>query len=288
MSISSSAVLIELNVSTWGASKLDRDVADGVNRNNNASNDASKVYKNLAAGTSVVNDISKYAARIRLYHNEMTLPWSNKGARILPVASVLEYKQNMNNFRTQYEAMCNKLYNEYANLVANAQQNLGALYKASDYPDVEDIKSKYGLKLVFSPLPEAGDFRLDTANADMAELREEMAASYEADFQDRLAKAVREPWDRLHDELTALSTKLHDVDGDESKKRYHDSLLTNPQQLCSLLTKLNITGDPQLEAARRELERALVGVEIDDIKEYGHVRSDVKSKVDAIIGKFNW
>ena len=82
MSISSSAVLIELNVSTWGASKLDRDVADGVNRNNNASNDASKVYKNLAAGTSVVNDISKYAARIRLYHNEMTLPWSNKGARI--------------------------------------------------------------------------------------------------------------------------------------------------------------------------------------------------------------
>ncbi len=29
MSISSSAVLVELNVSTWGASKLDRDVADG-------------------------------------------------------------------------------------------------------------------------------------------------------------------------------------------------------------------------------------------------------------------
>jgi hypothetical protein len=137
-------------------------------------------------------------------------------------------------------------------------------------------------------LPEAGDFRLDTANEDMAMLREEMAASYEADFQDRLAKAVREPWDRLHAELTALSTKLHDVDGEDTKKRYHDSLLTNPQQLCSLLTKLNITGDPQLEAARRELERALVGVDIDAIKEYGHVRSDVKSKVDAIIGKFNW
>jgi predicted DNA-binding protein YlxM (UPF0122 family) len=288
MSISSSAVLVELNVSTWGASKLDRDVADGVNRNNNASNDASKVYKNLAAGTTLVNDISKYAARIRLYHNEMTLPWSNKGARILPVASVLEYKQNMNQFRTQYEAMCNNLYTQYANLVSTAQANLGALYKASDYPDVEDIKSKYGLRLVFSPLPEAGDFRLDTANEDMAALREEMAASYEADFQDRLAKAVREPWDRLHDELRALSNKLHDVEGDETKKRYHDSLITNPQQLCSLLTKLNITNDPQLEEARRDLERALVGVEIEDIKEYGHVRSDVKAKVDAIIGKFNW
>ena len=51
MGISSSAVLVELNVSAWGASKLDRSVTDAVNANNNASADASKVYKNLVAGT---------------------------------------------------------------------------------------------------------------------------------------------------------------------------------------------------------------------------------------------
>jgi len=32
----------------------------------------------------------------------------------------------------------------------------------------------------------------------------------------------------------------------------------------------------------------LIGVDIEDIKEYEHVRSDVKSKVDAIIEKFDW
>ena len=286
MSISSSAVLVELNVSTWGASKLDRDVADSVNISNNAAADASKVYKNLMAGTSLVSDISKYAARIRLYHNEMTLPWSNKGARILPVKMVLDYKAQMNQFRTTYDSMCNKLYNEYTNLIHTAQQNLGALYKASDYPDIEDVKAKYGMRLVFSPLPEAGDFRLDAASDDLRELRAEMEQSYQQDFDDRVGKAVREAWDRLHDELQALSNKLKDED--DTKKRYHDSLLENPQRLCTLLTKLNITNDPQLEQARRDLERALVGVDIEDIKDHAGVRSDVKAQVDDILKKFDW
>lgn len=283
MGIANSAVLVELNVSNWGASKIDRDVSDSVNNNNNASRDASKVYKNLAAGTTLCTDISKYAARIRLYHNEMTLPWAAKGARILPVKLVLDYKQEMNQFRTTYDSMCNQLYADYTNIIAQAQQSLGALYKADDYPSLDEIKAKYGFRLVFSPLPEAGDFRLDVANDDLKELQE----SYEADFQDRLAKAVREPWDRLYEELQALSKKLA-TEGEDVKKRYHDSLLENPQQLCRLLTSMNITNDPKLEEARRDLERALLGVEMTDIKEYQHVREDIKAQVDTIIAKFEW
>jgi hypothetical protein len=100
---------------------------------------------------------------------------------------------------------------------------------------------------------------------------------------------VREPWDRLYEELTGLSEKLTEREGDdEKKKRYHDSLIDNPQNLCALLTKLNVTNDPKLEEARRSLERALIGVDIDDIKEYEQVRSDVKTKVDAILEKFDW
>ena len=285
MGISSSAVLVELNVSAWGASKLDRSVTDAVNANNNASSDASKVYKNLVAGTSLVSDLSKYAARIRLYHNTATLPWASKGARLLPTSMMLEYKTQINTMRATYEAMCNKFYAEYANVVQQAQNNLKGMYKYSDYPSLNDVMTKYSVHVVFSPLPEAGDFRLDVANEDLKELAE----SYESDFNSRLAKAVREPWDRLYEELTGLSEKLTEREGDdEKKKRYHDSLIDNTQNLCALLTKLNVTNDPKLEEARRALERALIGVDIDDIKEYEQVRSDVKTKVDAILDKFDW
>lgn len=285
MGISASAILVELNVSNWGASKLDRNVTDTVNASHNAARDASKVYKNLVAGSSLCSDIAKYAARIRLYHNEMTLPWSNKGARLLPVKLMLEYKQHITNMRIAYEAMCNSFYAQYPTIVANARNNLQAMFKAEDYPTLDEVKEKFGFNLVFAPLPESGDFRLDVANDDLKDLQD----SYEADFNSRLAEAVRTPWEKLFKELQALSSKLDDTNASpDKKKRYHDSLLENPQELCRLLTALNVTNDPKLEEARRDLERALLGVEMEDIKESEVIRSDVKARVDAILEKFDW
>lgn len=286
MGISSSAVLVELNVSVWGASKVDRDATDDVNVRNNATADAAKVYKNLTAGTSLRKDISDYAAKIRQFHNRQTLPWTHKGARLLPTAHVLEYKQHMNAMERQFNALLHKFYYEYPNIVSQAQTNLRSMFKADDYPTLEEVREKFGYKLVFSPLPEAGDFRLDVANEELREL----SLSYEADFNERLGKAMREPWERLHETLSHLSTKLTDAqDGtEEVKRRYHDSLVTNAQSLCELLTKLNITNDPKLEEARRSLELTMLGVDIDSIKESPEVRHSVKSRVDAILEKFDW
>ena len=286
MGISSSAVLVELNVSVWGASKVDRDATDDVNVRNNATADAAKVYKNLTAGTHLRKEISDYAAKIRQFHNRQTLPWTHKGARLLPTSHVLEYKQHMNAMQHQFNALLHKFYYEYPNIVSQAQTNLKGMFKADDYPTLEEVQEKFGYKLVFSPLPEAGDFRLDVANEELREL----SLSYEADFNERLGKAMREPWERLHETLTHLSTKLTDAEdgSDEVKRRYHDSLLTNAQGLCELLTKLNITKDPKLEEARRSLELTMLGVDIDSIKESPEVRHSVKSRVDAILEKFDW
>jgi hypothetical protein len=286
MGISSSAVLVELNVSVWGASKVDRDATDDVNVRNNATADAAKVYKNLTAGTHLRKDISDYAAKIRQFHNRQTLPWTHKGARLLPTAHVLEYKQHMNAMERQLNALLHKFYVEYPNIVSQAQTNLRSMFKADDYPTLEEVREKFGYKLVFSPLPEAGDFRLDVANEELREL----SLSYEADYNERLAKAMREPWERLHETLSHLSTKLTDAEdgSEEVKRRYHDSLVTNAQSLCELLTKLNITNDPKLEEARRSLELTMLGVDIDSIKESPEVRHSVKSRVDAILEKFDW
>jgi hypothetical protein len=102
---------------------------------------------------------------------------------------------------------------------------------------------------------------------------------------------MREPWERLHGTLTAMSEKLKDDDLDDkgkSKKRYHETLVTNATDLCALLTKLNVTGDPKLEEARRQLEQAMVGADIEAIKESPIVRETMKSRVDTILSKFDW
>jgi hypothetical protein len=283
MSISSSALLVELNISVWPASKLDREITDKVNTDASAVKGASQTKKNLFAGTSLRKDISDFAARVRLYHNKHTLPWADKGERMLPTALFMDYKQTINGFEQTFNMMCQNFFIEYPRLVVEAPTNLGSMYKAEDYPELGDVKLKFGFRRAVKPVPEAGDFRLDIPAHDLDEMREEFLKQQD----NKLAEAMREPWERLHEMLVGISDKLTDVEGD-GKKRYHDTLISNPIELCSLLTKLNVTKDPKLEEARRQLEMTMLGADIEDIKEHAPARIELKSKVDEILKRFDW
>jgi hypothetical protein len=282
MSISASAVLVELNISVWPAAKIDRELTNQVNTNASAHKDASQTKKNLFAGTSLRADIEKFAARVRLYHNQHTLPWADKGERMLPTKLFMDYKQTMNGYERTFNMLCDNFFDEYETLVQEAKVNLAGMYKAEDYPDLTNVRTKFSFRRSVKPLPEAGDFRLDIPAHDL----EEMRAAYEGQYSDKLAEAMRAPWERLHKVLLGMSEKLEDT-GD-GKKRFHDSLITNPLELCELLTKLNVTNDPKLEDARRQVELAMLGADIEEVKEDALVRENLKSKVDAILGKFEW
>lgn len=286
MSITASAVLVEMNISVWTANKKDKTATENILANNAAASDGGQFRKNLMAGTTLRKQINDYAAGCRLWHNTRTLAWADRGGRLLPTSLFLDYKAEANIRRATYEKMVDNFIANYPSLVQTAQNYLGGLFDANDYPSTEEVRTKFGFKLVFSPVPEAGDFRLQVAEQDLQDLREQ----YESNFNDRLADAMREPWDRLHKLLTATSEKLTDKQDEEEQKktRYHDTLITNAQELCSLLTHLNVAKDPKLEDARRQLEQTMLAADIDSIKESPEVRASMKSKVDAILSQFEW
>lgn len=282
MSITSSALLVELNISVWTANKLDKTATENVTFAANAVRAAAQVRKNLMAGTSARKQIADYAASCRTWHNIKTLPWSDKGIRLLPTSLFLDYKAEANVRKATFEKMVNDLLQDYPQLVQEQRQNLGSLFDQSDYPSVSEIKDKFGFKLVFSPVPEAGDFRIDIASRDLDEVREQ----YEADFKQRLGDAMRAPWEQLHRMLTGMSEKLDD--NADVNRRYHDTFLTNAQEMCAMLTHLNVTNNPELEDARRQLEKALVGTTIEDIRGDGISRQSMKRQLDAILNKYEW
>lgn len=285
MSITSSSVMVEMNISVWTANKIDKSATDKVVSDNLAVQNAAQVRKNLMAGTSMRKDIADYAAGCRLWHNTRTLPWADKGARLLATSLFMDYKAEANVRRATFDKMVDNFMVQYPSLVQTANNYLGTLFNAEDYPSPDKVREKFGFRLVFSPVPEAGDFRLQVAEQDLNDLRQQ----YEESFNLRLSDAMREPWDRLHKLIAGMSEKLTDVDGeDENKKRYHDTLITNAQSLCGMLTHLNITKDPQLEQARRDLELTMLGADIDAIKESPEVRKGMKNKLDAILKQYEW
>ena len=283
MSISSSAMLVEMNISVWTAALIDRKATDKATLDAHAVADAGKFRKNLLAGTSLRKDIADYAALCRTWHNGRTLPWSDKGVRLLPTSMFLEYKREADARANYFNAKVTKFVAEYPNLIDAARYNLGDLFNVGDYPSPEDVESKFAFRLVFSPVPEVGDFRIDVASDELTHLR----SQYEAAYTDRVGDAMKTTWDKLHTTLLTMSEKLTEPQGEETKQ-FRSTFVTNAQEMCQLLSHLNITKDPTLETARQALEKAIRGVDVEDIRKDEIARSDLKANVDSVLGQFDW
>lgn len=283
MGISSSAMLVELNISVWTANKIDKDASRKVADDNRASSDAGHFRKNLMAGSHLRKEIADYAAGCRLWHNTRTMPWADRGPRLLPTSLFFDYKTEANARQAYFDNKVNEFFAAYPSLVQTAHNYLGDLFDPTDYPSVDEVRSKFGFRMVFSPVPDAGDFRLDLPTQELDAMR----LQYEAQANERVEAAMKDQWGKLHDMVSRMSDKLIEPE-DEDKRRWHDTFITNAQEMCHMLTHLNVTKDPKLEEARRGLERAIAGVDIDHIKEDADVREDVKGKLDAILKQYEW
>lgn len=283
--IHTSAMLVELSVSNWTGMKIDRRASQEVDETKGTKVAANTVHKKLFAGTKLLDDIVKFSAKVRAAHNESTLPWTDNGVRLLPSSSFMDYKSKMSTLETEWEEFVNGFLENYVDLKTEAAYNLGASYDALDYPDVEEIQSRFAFKLVFSPVPTSGDFRVDVGEQAKAELQQQ----YEADAKEKTSKAMQTAWDRLHKNLENMSSKLADKNTNGDKKVFRDSLLDNAVSLVDSLKHLNINNDPKLEEARKDLELALTDVhDAQDLRDFRNTRLEVKKGVDEILSKFNF
>lgn len=284
MSISESAVLVRLSISTWTAKKIDKKQGDTVSIANGADMKAGKYIKDLMVGSNHVSQTTKYANSARNEYTERTLPWDDMGDRILSTSTLLPFKADFNKKRDDFWRRRDYICDNYERLKQISANYLGDMHDPKDYPSVDDVYSKYGWKLTMKVVPESGHLYLDLPAEDLEEMRQEL----DAENQEKTKHAMDAAWHRMHDMLTGMSSKLIESDDNDKKKRFYDSFVSNPKDLCDMLEHLNITGDPELERARVMLERTIKGADIEVIKESPAIREDMKTKVDSILQQFEW
>ena len=280
--IETSAMLVELNISTWSARKLDHKVSQQIDADHGARCAAGNYHKKLLAGNDALEAVHRYSARVRLWHAMQTLPWSDKGPRLITAAVFAGgYKSKLDEHQRNWESLLKNFLSTYDPQAAAFA--LGSLFNREDYPEPEDLASKFAFRYHFSPVPTSGDFRIDINRT----MREELERSYQDACSKRVQEVMRDVWDRLYKQLQHMSERLSD-DADGNRKIFHSTLITNAAELCDLLKNLNVTNDEKLEYARQDLYRAIVGVDASSLKESDELRSGLKRKVDDILSKFDF
>jgi hypothetical protein len=276
--ISSSAMLVELSISTWTGRKLDKRASTDVTAQNYAVAGVANVNKKLLGDCAELMAVQKFTGNLRNAHYSMTMPWSDTGLRLLPTTQYFKYNEAMTALQAEYARLVQLFLSAYDWEITQAQVKLGDLFIRDDYPTTAALHNKFEFRLTYIPLPDAGDFRIDIAN----DAAEELRTHYEKYYGNQLANAMNDVWQRTYDALARMSERLGYADH-EKKKVFRDSLVENVSDMIDLLRVCNVAGNSQMAAMADRLEESMRGVTPEALREDEYLRVETKRAVDAAI-----
>ena len=279
-SISNSAMLVELNISTWTGRKLDKVISAEIDVAKQTTTRAGNYNKKLFADEPIFDAIGKFAGMARTYHYHATMPWSDSGLRLLTTKMFFDYQKQITEYEHKFNELVDDFISQYDKLIIKTQMKLGTMFNQDDYPDAEELVSKFRFSAKFTPVPDVGDWRVDVGHDAQQLLMESYASSYSSNLE----QAYKDVWERTHEALVNLSAKL----AGENKQIFRDSLVSNAREMVGLLDKFNVTNDPKMKQAKAKLENVLFCVTPDALREDDEFRLDTKQKVDDLLKEFSW
>lgn len=290
VSISTSAVLIDLHIGAWTGRKQDKRAASEVTANNNAKAGMANVTKKLLGDCESLSAVQKFIANTRNIHASMTMPWSDLGLRLCPLHVYLGspskdgYEKVMSGLEQEYWRLVNVFLDEYEWEMANAQllsDKLGSLFNPDEYPTRAKLSDKFSFRCTAIPVPAAGDWRLDINNEATAVLTE----TYDKYYKQQIDGAMRDIWLRVHKAVVNMVEGLdrYGMRTEKGNKQtFRDTLVENVVELVELMGMCNITNDAAMSEAQRRLSIALDGVTPEALREDEYLRAETRKQVNEV------
>lgn len=284
ISLSSSAHLVNVKVKTWTATAQNKKISNEVTTAKNADANAGRFTQNLLNNAPSHRALVNHRQTVYNWLQRLTFDWTGD-IRLLPAYRIEQFKREYNELEKQYEELKEKFFSEYQSLVSDAAFKQGAMFDRSLYPEVEELRGRFFMKLFITSVPQ-NDFR----SAISTEIADDLKTHYEAQINDIVTQMVGDIREQLIEHATRLRNACTeaqaDDDGKVKRKKIYESTFDQTRSMITLIEKCNLTNDPELEAARVKLKNTLDGVTLDALRESSYSRLEVKDGLDDILSKF--
>jgi hypothetical protein len=281
-SLATRAMLVYVSISSWSARKLDKKQTQKTIKGAGASSDAARVNKHLLANAdSALKAIQRKANQIRDYIDANTLPWDDAGNRLISNDRALVVVGDIATLQTEFEAAIDDFIREYPVLRAQALANLGDMADDTDYPQPDQVRSKFKLSVSFNPLPEGfGDIRTG-----MSEVQAKAwQTHFEGAVKRQVNEALRAAYTRLAENLQRYSDRLRlKDDGSGAMERFRDTMVTSLRETLDLLASLNVFGDAELERLLHEIRTNIATHDAEALRASPTMAVLVKHEADEVL-----
>ena len=290
ISLATSAVLVSVDVNVWSATKQDRVISDEVTNAKNADNSAGRFVKNLLADNQHHKRVANYRQTIYNWLKRSTYRWNNS-QDLLPVLALEKFKTEYQEHESEFYRLLDDFLAHYTSIVSDMAFKQGDMFNRMDYPDVEQVRGKFGIRLFVAEVP-TQDFRCAVAE----DIAEDLKQQYETQADFIITGILSQQQERLTELLQSIShccgVQEISVSGESEvktkKRKIYDTTIEKAKELASMYKDFNLTGDTDLAEASRLLENTLNGVTAELLRDSDAVRDKVKSEVDDILGKFSF
>jgi len=276
-SIASSALIVNLSRSVPDLVKNDPEAAKALARIKNADIGAVTARKSLI-DSPALKDLQRLSREIYQWHIKNTVPWGDLGQRLKDNAGLIDYRNTMNKFELQFEALANKVVYEYPACCARAQNRLGDLYDPALFPSVEELRRKMSLRVTYEPIADPSNFIVQIGD----QAAEEMKKQYNEVLSSRMEGISNYIYEKLREPLTNLVKRI-DYEADDAPTGFRNTIVDNVMQIVELMGTCNFNNDPKIDRLKRELRNALKGVTPDALREDSGLRRHTKQEVQKII-----
>ena len=284
ISLASSALIVCVDVNVWTATKQDRAISNEVTTSKKASADAGKFTKNLLSDSPEHKSLLNYRQTVYNWLQRSTYDWAGS-MRLLPTINLEKFKKEYNQHEADFKALLEKFITAYPQIVSDAAFKQGDMFNRSEYPEPEDVRTKFRMRLHVQKVPQS-DFRSSVSEA----LADDLKNHYERQTQEIINSVMDDASERLVEIASRLSNACTeatpDEDGKVRRKKIYDSTVLQAKEICKTIEHFNLTNNKALSQAVVALSFALEGVSTEDLRESSYTRSVVKENVDDMLSKF--
>ena len=284
-SLADRAIIVNLSISQWSAKKTDKKVNRQVAAENGTDEHIGNYRKSLVAKEAIAK-FTELAGAIRAEHYRLSLPWRDGGDRVLSAKAYFTYSQTMRAKQAEIEQLWAEFCDCYPQFVEDARTKLNGLFNADDYPPVAEIRKKFSFRLEVLPLTVADDFRVNLGDDETARIK----AQIQADADAQVSRAMSDVWQRMHDVIAAMSTRLKLYTRNPNgtvDHTFRDTLVTNITDLLDVLPLINLTNDARIASFAREMRDSLTVFTPERLRDDAFARRDTAARADEILAKMS-
>ncbi len=296
--ITSHALLVGLSVTGLGLISPeveDKQIGNDVAADHGVSPELVRVMKKLLDRKRFpeVGEVKDAYGELYRYFTSHTLAWGERGVRAVTAAEYLNLTREMQKRREALESAFERLLSRWDEFHDVVKDQLNGMWKESDWPRVETLRSRFSVRIKVRPLVDAEAVKVVLG---IPEEIDKIKQQVEEELFRNIHGTLLDLFRRLKDFLVGgdgdrgLLQKLADYEVDQHGKvvgkSFRDSAILNGRELCDIAERLNVTADPTLAGLIGEL-RSILKANPVDLRDNAVLRADTIRKAQAIAHKLS-